>query len=392
MKNIIITGGELFNKGAQAMVFVTVDELKKRFPGHKIYVLSEMDNRRSQSEKDKYNFEFTGWYPLKYAKAQKNPLLRLLCKIKNGKELKKVEELYRNADMMLDISGYALGSNWSSQYCMAYIEHLIYADAFKIPVYLLPQSFGPFDFKGKEGIEIEQLIKKYLPGVKLICAREQDGYDILVNKYKLDNVCRKTDLVLNNKGIALENVYREIPEIKLPFIEKESAAIIPNARNNDLSDSAGIKKLYNSIVRQLIAEGKHVYLLSHATHDLKLCTEIKAEFADEERVHCFEQEFSCIEFNELVSRFEFLVASRFHSIVHAYKNGTPCIVLGWAVKYHELLMQFEQEKYMFDVRSDICLNDISAAVSCMIKKKDNESEKIKRILSDAQKENVFDIL
>ena len=29
MRNIIITGGELFNKGAQAMTFVAVDELKK---------------------------------------------------------------------------------------------------------------------------------------------------------------------------------------------------------------------------------------------------------------------------------------------------------------------------------------------------------------------------
>ena len=43
MKNIIITGGELFNKGAQAMTFITVDEMKKRFTDHNIYVLSEMD-------------------------------------------------------------------------------------------------------------------------------------------------------------------------------------------------------------------------------------------------------------------------------------------------------------------------------------------------------------
>ena len=41
MRNIIITGGELFNKGAQAMTFVTVNELKKRFPDHQIYLLSK---------------------------------------------------------------------------------------------------------------------------------------------------------------------------------------------------------------------------------------------------------------------------------------------------------------------------------------------------------------
>ena len=51
MKNIIITGGELFNKGAQAMTFIAVDEMKKRFPDHQILVLSEMDLQRSKEER-----------------------------------------------------------------------------------------------------------------------------------------------------------------------------------------------------------------------------------------------------------------------------------------------------------------------------------------------------
>ena len=70
MKNIIITGGELHNKGAQAMTFVTVIELKKRFPDHQIYLLSELDLNRPKDEKKKYAFEFTGWYPILFAKAQ----------------------------------------------------------------------------------------------------------------------------------------------------------------------------------------------------------------------------------------------------------------------------------------------------------------------------------
>lgn len=43
MRNVIITGGELFNKGAQAMTFIAVDELRRRFPEHQIFLLSEMD-------------------------------------------------------------------------------------------------------------------------------------------------------------------------------------------------------------------------------------------------------------------------------------------------------------------------------------------------------------
>ena len=37
MKNILIVGANFNNKGAQAMLFVTVDEIRKRFPDAKIY-------------------------------------------------------------------------------------------------------------------------------------------------------------------------------------------------------------------------------------------------------------------------------------------------------------------------------------------------------------------
>ena len=125
MKNIIITGGELFNKGAQAMTFVTVNELKKRFPEHQIYLLSEMDKNRTEEEKKRYKFEFTGWYPIKFARAQKNLLLRLACIARNYDEFAECENLYRNCDLMVDISGYGLGTNWGIANCKKYLDQLL---------------------------------------------------------------------------------------------------------------------------------------------------------------------------------------------------------------------------------------------------------------------------
>lgn len=151
MKNIIITGGELFNKGAQAMTFITVDEIKKRFPDHRILVLSEMDLQRPKKEQEQYAFSFMGWYPIKFAKCQSNPILRALCLLRNQKELMEAEAIYKNTDLMIDISGYALGSNWSKETCNRYLDHLEFAKEFRIPVYLMPQSFGPFEFQGDEG-------------------------------------------------------------------------------------------------------------------------------------------------------------------------------------------------------------------------------------------------
>ena len=391
MKNIIITGGELFNKGAQAMTFVAVNEIRKRFPNHKIYLLSEMDLDRPACERENYNFDFTGWYPVKFAKSQHNPLLRLVCKLRNGNELADAEIVYRNCDMLIDISGYALGSNWDASNNNRYLNHLEFAHAFGIPVYLMSQSFGPFDF-GPEHPGIDKRCRRLLPACKAILAREKEGYDALVNTYGLTNVRLAPDLVLNNTGISLKNIFKEIPECNLPEIAPESIAIIPNGRNLSVGNSEEVLKLYETAVHKGLEQGKNVYLLHHATSDATICEMLKERFEGNEKVVLLSQEFSCLEFNELVKGFDYLVASRFHSIVHAYKNGIPCVILGWAKKYEDLSLQFGQDEYLLDVRESVGASDLCAVMDRMNLDKELESQKIKASLADVQKENVFDIL
>ena len=47
MGYILITGGNLINKGAQAMTFIAVDEIKRRFPDREVVVISDVDAARS---------------------------------------------------------------------------------------------------------------------------------------------------------------------------------------------------------------------------------------------------------------------------------------------------------------------------------------------------------
>ena len=392
MKNIIITGGELFNKGAQAMTFIAVDEMKKRFPDHNIYVFSERDYKRPKEEQEQYAFYFTGWYPYKFAKAHNNPLLRVVCLIKNGKDFRKCEELYRNTDLMLDISGYALGSIWSDNCNQLYLDNLRFAKEFQIPIYLMPQSFGPFSFEKEGRYVLDLQLRELLPKCKVICAREKKGYDELTNKLGLKNVILKPDLVLNNQSVDYSNVYRTIPELNLPIITKRSVAIIPNAHNSSLKSSSVMIKIYKKVIQDLIDEKYEIYLIYHAVEDQKICKEIKECFRNDERIHLLNQEYSCREFSEMVKEFDFLIASRYHSIVHAYKKTVPCVVLGWATKYYELVSTFEQEQYFFDMREEIDENCLISSVRRLSEVHKKESLKIERILKDIQRENVFNII
>ena len=391
MRNVIITGGELFNKGAQAMTFVAVNEIKKRFPNHRVYLLSEMDLARPAEERAKYAFDFTGWYPIKFARSQHNVMLNLWCRLRNGAEFREAEELYKNCDAMIDISGYALGANWSAQNNDRYLNHLEFARAFDIPVYLMPQSFGPFDF-GEENPGIDERCRKLLPTCKAILAREQEGYDALVSTYGLANVQLAPDLVLNNKGSDLTDIFKEVPQFEFPEIASGSIAIVPNGRNLTVGNDEEVLALYQAAIQRGVEQGKKVYLLHHATSDAAICAQLKERFAAEEKVVLLEREFSCLEFNELVKCFDYLVASRFHSIVHAYKNGIPCAILGWAKKYEELSEQFGQREYLFDVRGHVEPSALCAAMDRLNQDSALESRNIRKRLEDVQKENIFDIL
>ena len=99
-----------------------------------------------------------------------------------------------------------------------------------------------------------------------------------------------------------------------------------------------------------------------------------------------------MEFAEFIEHFQYIIASRYHAIVQAYKKGIPCMVIGWAEKYRELLQIFGQAQYLFDVRSSIDIKKVEDTLEMMNASYKAERKSIRDILSDVQKENCFDIL
>ena len=392
-KYLIVTGGQLFNKGAQAMTFITADEAAKRYPEMEVVVLSNMDSRRSNEDKQRYTFRIAKYpKPLSLLLMQTR-LGRLLHRLFGGKTAKEFEEIVRNGVGIVDVSGYSLGSNWGYQKSIFYLTRLGIAHSVGIPIYLMPQSFGPFDYKGLPAPWIQRLLRRKLRYAEIIMCREKEGYELLRSKYGLDNLILAPDLVLQNTGIDMRNIYREVPVQKEVVVPDNSVALIPNKKTMLYGNPEQLFEMYRCMIEVLLERGKQVFLVYHSAEDLPICRDIKENYFRESKlVTLVEQELSCLEFDELVKRFDFVVASRFHAVEHAYRNAVPAIVPGWAVKYQELLERFSQEAFMFDVRGQIKTDDIVNAVQVMCDNHNQFSEQIENELQEIRKNNVYDYI
>lgn len=388
-KYILVTGGELFNKGAQAMTFITVSEMAKRYPDKKVVLMSARDYQRSRDEKKKYCFEFISYPNLKTQLL--SPILKNI-KYKKGNTInREFLKILKETDAIIDISGYALGSNWGSDKAISYMMKIIVGYFNRIPVYLMPQSFGPFEFDGKKGKIANVLIKIFLPKAKCVMARENVAKELIDKKYPKTHTIKTYDLVLQNKEINIETVFRKKISLINLEISKGSVALIPNSKAITYSSEEKAYFEYKCFVDSILKNQKKVYLIYHAVEDYTICKRLKIMYyKSNSNVVVVNEELNCLDFDKNVKKFDFIVGSRFHSIVHAYKNSIPAIVLGWAVKYRELMEIFGQERYQFDSKNINSEMDIQKAVDTMCENYIQESIKIKTKLQIVQKDNVFD--
>ena len=390
----LLLGANFINKGAQAMLFTATSELRKRFPNAEILYLA------NEKETGEYVFrrfyDSFGWQYLKGGKASAKAVARVLYRKARGKkaslrEMKAFIEEIRTVDAFVDISGYALSSQRGEARSISYLDQIKIARKLGIPYFIMPQSIGPFRYKN-HAEQMDGLLREYLRYPVVIFPREEDGYRILVEDFQLTNVRKSYDLVLQNRGVDLTDIYRTKTDLDFPDIKDNAVAIIPNMRNFEYRSGETIVGLYTKIIAELLRLNKNVYLLRHSAEDLEACEMIYRALEDKTNVTLLGDDLNCIQFNEAISHFDYVIASRYHSIVHSYKNAVPAIVLGWAEKYHELLRLFGQERFMFDVRSELEEESIRKAIRDMDQNFRKEHQLIAERLPEYQRENCFDAI
>ncbi len=380
----IITGGSFAGMGALSMLFIVVDELKKRFPDCRIVadVHSEIP--------DGLAFSCVNILPWMW-KSFCNPIFLVLVQIRRilrhfltdfpaSTSWREANRLVRSADAIIDVSGFALSSQFDNETSVFYLDRIRAAEKLHIPVFLLPQSYGPFDYK--HGCDrLHTRIKKQMSYPKIIFAREQQGYRLLTKECALTNVRLSSDIVLQNRGIDYGKIFKDPSETGiLPKLrDGKKAAVIPNYNLYRIGKKEVILTFYENAIRDLCENGFSVYLINHTQMDLSICDDILSRI-DNDSVVKIPLVMKIQEFETIIGNFDLVIGSRYHGIVHALKQGVPVISVGWAAKYRELMELFDQQKYDLDIRNDQDMNRALEAVQDMEKNYPANREKILSIL------------
>lgn len=406
IKKILITGANFNNKGAQSMLFVTVDEIRRRHPEADILF-------QSYEKLDLSNYKFRkvriSDHVLRIA-AGGICSIPIICirlikdcvKYVIGRrqdflyDFKVVREL-KSLDFILDISGFALGDQWKYADNISYILKLNMAQKLNIPLYLMPQSIGPFHYEKNIGKtkakKIRNLLYKLLWYPEIIFVREKSGVNSLKEIGINRNVVLSGDLVLQNTGVNIKNIFVREPKLNVPIITtSDNVGIVPNNQCIVHGNEKQVIEIYYKIICFLVEKEKNVYLIRHSNDDTELCSNIYKRL-ESSRIHMINDELSCLEYDELTKNFDFIIGSRFHGIIHALRNTVPCIALGWADKYQELLEYIGQKEFVFNIiESGADITGIIKTVEIMMNSWKEQKTVISDRLIEIQKNNCFKFL
>lgn len=398
--NVLITGAQFGNKGAQSMLFTVVNEVRDRYPSADFFYLP-LDYYKEECFQNLESFRFhfviddkAGQdFPTKFGAPQvafRNANIRkILRNAQRHGEVLALSKLWDKLDVLIDVSGYSLTSKFGISSINRVLRMIQTAKAHGVKTILMPQSYGPFDFSEDVCMRIGSALKE----VDLLFAREEDGVKQLREHCGVENkAILSPDIVLQAKEIDWKNVFTAEPKLQYPVLKTTgNVGIVPNGETVRNGKHDVVLSTYRMILIELRAAGKEVYIFRHS-NDLPLCREIYDLVKDDAHCHLIEDEIDCLSYGPFVRQFDFIVASRFHSIVHAYREHVPALVLGWAIKYQALTALLGQEAYVFDITANQESDslDISRQLCKLMESHAEESKRIELELLKIQKDNCFD--
>ena len=396
MKNFVITGIQMRNKGSQAMFLSLYYGLKAIYKDCEVVGFANKYDAPEQYSFSLLPYDDFTRLVFKY-RLNSVPLLAPLATSlaaisrktdKWNGQIARMEKALREADAILDASGYTLGSGWGKGGGRLLLQTIRIAKRYNKPIVLMPQSFGPFDWGEDDDAEFLKEVKEELSYCTKIYAREIEGYECL-KALGLQNVELSADMVIREKIFPeASDIHASYDAAKVNYPAPGSIGFIINENVFRIGDPNVVLNLYAEILDKLVNDGEKVCILTTSTADKHLVEDVLGKTSNRDKVSIISGEYSSPELIDIIGRFKYVVASRYHSVVFAYRSGVPAIILGWTSKYVDLAAHFQQQDYVFDIREP-GVGRIIEQIDKMSANHAEEAQRIKDCLENIQTTSVI---
>lgn len=362
-KFIIIPGCSDLNRGDQALVWETKRLAEKAGFTGDFYLTTERNEPIIQSEKhgitpiipilehpsrkfkNKNNINYSYSLKLKWGVVSiidtifclllLNKVTRPLISFFFSKQKKDSLYTFENCDAVFMKGGGLLQTygGLTSTYSMFFWTFPIFlAHALKKDVYVMPNSFGPF-----EGPFVKKIVKKALNRCKLVSSRESISQKILEDSAGVlsDNYA---DLAFNLPAAEINNK-QIIEEYNLPTDRKLVGITMRPYRFPDSSDSEksykSFKKEMADFIHWLYEKGYMPVVVEHTLaknaheNDGQCIKEVVSMINEKEYRIISNQALNCQSLKKIYSMFDYIIGTRFHSVIFSFSEGVPGIAISY---------------------------------------------------------------
>jgi polysaccharide pyruvyl transferase WcaK-like protein len=282
---------------------------------------------------------------------------------KNGNEQGSLHSIYREADVILDLSA---GDSFTDiygikRYLYTSLPKLV-AIKMKKDLILLPQTIGPFRHFAARAVS--RYIVKHC---RMNYARDKVSYDYLLNGLKAAET--KSALVPDlafNMPPSEENLIREIidenSKSRAPVIGINISALLYSGgyrSKNQFKLKADYKQLVSRMIEYFMKKKCTILLVPHVLNymedvedDYSICQKTAQETSKYyPNVFSFQKRYREDQIKSIIGKCDFFIGSRMHACIGAISMGVPTVPVAYSRKFSGVWDTFGMKDCVADART-----------------------------------------
>lgn len=408
------------NRGDQALVWETRRIAEDAGLKGKYYFTSEANEPVVQSEergftrilpvlehpsrkyKNKENVQYNAALKLKWGIVAFGDLIVSLCLLtKPGRKLLKPLlsvhtreslEVMENMTALLVKGGgfFQFYGGLTSSYT-AYFDayHIFLASRLGKPVYMMPNSLGPF-----EGPMVKWIVRKALGKCSLVSARESISSDMTARELGIEPVL-SPDLAFNLKPARLERD-EVFAAYGIPADRKVVAVTVrpyrfPNAAD-PMAAYESFKRGVADFIEWLYGQGCIAVLVNHTLavnsheNDYACITEVVKMLPEGHYRVISNSDYDCQDLKCLYSLCDYVVGTRFHSVIFSLASGVPGLAISYVGnKSVGIMADMGLGDYVLHIDS-VTADELKARFTALVRNEEDVKGKLKAYMAKMPEE------